>query len=570
MNNLYKKILGLVFAFGFIFLGPSHVFAGTVPTVVTLPTVYDLTQTSVLLQGQVTNTGGSSTFNQIKVGTLTGVLSRVGDPAISSTPFTFAAIFDGLSCNTTYSYYATAGNTTGIGSGATLSFTTLPCYTGIAPVVAVLPATSITQTSVVFNGKLVSNGGMDLHVLFEPGAAFNWSSIGTGGFLSATSSMPDTFSAPFEGINTAMVCGTTYTYRVKAYNSLTQVYSPYASFTTLPCPVSLPVVQTKGVLSVTPTSAVIAGNVADTGGTGGTSISVTPSFVNLTTGTAVTAVAPYALPTVFSATLSGLSCGHTYTYKAHAHNSAGDVDATNGPESYLASGGYGADASVTGGLATFTTAPCATIPTVITTGVTLLTSTTASITGKINSTGGASVAPGFTGLTSGTVATTPAVISATSTVPATFSATLSGLACGHTYTYKAVAHNSAGSSFASNSATYSGTTVSSGVSTFSTPLCGLTSGTGATSMSSGTLTTSSMSGSLSGERKATPDLSVVTVTSDTAGNCAVSIGGVSLSGQTTKTGSCRTDTVTNQNNSVLTNLLQYFTQTFSSASSTNK
>ena len=188
---------------------------------------------------------------------------------------------------------------------------------------------------------------------------------------------------------------------------------------------SAPVVTTGTTTSITPNSAVCAGNVTSDGGHTITvrgvcySLSVNPTIADsIRTATGTTGS--------FTANLSNLTLGTIYHYRAYATNSLGTT--------------YGDDS-------TFTSSATAVAPVVVTGTASLITSVTASVSGTITNNGGASVTA--KGICWGT---TPNITIADSYFVDTTSTTtilgnLTGLASSTKFYAKAFATNSAGTSY---------------------------------------------------------------------------------------------------------------------------
>ncbi len=299
-------------------------------------------------------------------------------------------------------------------------FTINPSVIVTPPIVTTVSAASITATTAVLNGNLVSTGGstsVATGIEFGPTTTYG-TTISTGTMISA---------GAFNGATTTymtLTCNTLYHYRAKATNSAGTVYGADMTFKTLPCGTPLTVL-TVGSDTITAASAHLKGNLISTGGSTsvvtGIEFGTTTSYGStISTGTMISA----GLFNGFTTTYSTLICNTLYHYRAKAASLSGTV--------------YGADM-------TFTTSACTTPPTVVTSSGFASGPYTASIFGSLTSLGGAPSATlsflyGTTA--SGTYTTAVAGIPATSTtIPRTFNALLSGLTCGTAYKFmpKAVA-----------------------------------------------------------------------------------------------------------------------------------
>ncbi len=398
------------------------------PLSVTTVSATSVTQTSAVLNANLTGMGTATSildafwFGTVPISTSSPTVGAyVPTQPVSSTG-AYNTTVSGLTCGMLYHFAGLVTPWTGgsNASGADMTFTTLAC-TVTHPTVVTLAATVITQTSATINGDLTSMGsGSSYNV------GFNWGALPTWVWNSAgTLSSPGTFNVPLTGLT----CATTYSFVALADMSGFGGTGAILTFTTLPCPIALPTVITTTASPVGGTTATLNGAITATGGanasevgfnwnTIATTAGTTDPFVSTTVGGPF-GVAPFSLP------ISGLTCGGTtYHYRAWATNSAG----TN----------YGADM-------TFTTAACPATPaTVATISSSAITTTTATITGKLLTTGGASfVTVGFDYGTSTTYGTS--VSSGTATSPGTlFTKNITGLTCATTYHFEATGTNTAG------------------------------------------------------------------------------------------------------------------------------
>jgi uncharacterized protein (TIGR02145 family) len=188
-------------------------------------------------------------------------------------------------------------------------------------------------------------------------------------------------------------------------------------------PAVLPTLLTTSVSAITQTSATSGGNVTQDGGASVTSRGVcwgtTPSP---TTSNSKTSDVPGT--GIFISSITGLAAGTTYFVRAYATNSAGTA--------------YGNET-------TFTTTPF--LPTITTTAVTAIASTTAISGGNITSDGGDFVT--VRGVCWNTSSSPTIANFRTSNLSGTgnFTSTLTGLTSGATYYVRAYAVNSAGTAY---------------------------------------------------------------------------------------------------------------------------
>jgi len=368
------------------------------PTVIT-NTASNITATSASISGNVTSDGGATvTARGFLYGTNSSNLTQTVQSGSGTSSFTSA--LTGLTPGTTYYYKAYATNSAGTAYGEVMSFTTVS-----VPTVTTGTASSITATGATLSGNVTSDGG---------------ATVTARGFLYGTnaSNLTQTIQSgsgtgSFTKDLTGLTSGTTYYYKAYATNSAGTAYGEVRSFTTES--VSVPNVTTGIASSITATGVTLSGNVTSDGGATvaargflyGTNASNLTQTVQSGSGTGS-----------FTKSLTGLTPGTTYYYKAYATNSAGTD--------------YGEVMS-------FTTVS---VPTVTTGTASSITATGATLSGNVTSDGGATVTT--RGFLYGTNASnlTQTVQSGSGT--GSFIANLTGLTSGTTYYYKAFAVNNAG------------------------------------------------------------------------------------------------------------------------------
>lgn len=196
---------------------------------------------------------------------------------------------------------------------------------------------STTKTTASITSTLTSTGGNpSTNVGIEYGPTTSY--IHQAAFASPLTTAGD-FVSNLDGLD----CGTAYHYRAYAENSDGNAQGSDATFFTSAC--VTPTVTTDSSTSISATSAVLNGTIADTGGrnatTRGFQYGLTSGY-----GTTVSEAGSFGAG-AFNAVLSNLTCATTYHYAAYA--------------SYMASiGGEGAPVEMrgNGSDATFTTADC--------------------------------------------------------------------------------------------------------------------------------------------------------------------------------------------------------------------
>lgn len=209
---------------------------GTLPAV-SSPTIASLTASSVTLGANVTSNGGLALIERGFVYAPTAVNNNptIGGTGVipviapGTTTGAYSAAITGLAPNTGYTFKPFARNSAGVAYGAPYAF-----FTTLSPLTVTSPtAASITETSALLGGTVVSDGGT---TATERGVVYSIDNPDpvVGG--------PDVFpkvTAPGTmGVFTTQVNGlssdTTYYFRAYAINSAGTSYSQVATFKTLP------------------------------------------------------------------------------------------------------------------------------------------------------------------------------------------------------------------------------------------------------------------------------------------------------------------------------------------------
>ena len=388
------------------------------PPVVATTVATSITSSSAQFNGSLTalGSGSSSATVGFNYGTTTSYGSTVTLPATLSSSGVFNFVITSLACSAPYHYQAYATNSLGVTAyGSDMTVTTTGCI-GSASVLTVSSA-SVTTTSAVLNGNLLSNGGDTSTVTFFEYDTTTSYGMSTSGVTTAV--------GPFTASISGLSCNTLYHFRAGALNMAGYANGSDMTFTTALCPPGLPSVSTTGATSVGTTTATVNGSLTSTGGastvTTGFNYGTTTSYgANVTFGSMTSIGA-------FNSAVSGLVCNTTYHFRAYGTSIAGTV--------------YGMDA-------VFTTSACPitiVVPTVVTNTATSITATSATLNGAITATGGANATTvGFnygTTTSYGTTITTIGSFGVTS-----FNSTPT-LTCNTTYHFRAYAINSAGTSY---------------------------------------------------------------------------------------------------------------------------
>ncbi len=224
----------------------------------------------------------------------------------------------GLTNGTAY-YYRVCGidNAQNTSTGATASAT--PVST--APAVTTGSATSVTSNSATLNGTVNPNGASTT-------AYFQYGTTTSYGSTTASQSMGSgttAVSIPGGSIS-GLTCNTTYHYRAVGSNSGGTNYGSDMTFLTSACPVTPPTVTTSYATNIFATSAVLNGTVNPNGSSTtayfqyGTTTSYGSTTTSQSMGSGTTAV---SIP---GGSISGLTCGTTYHYRAVGTYSGGTIN----------------------------------------------------------------------------------------------------------------------------------------------------------------------------------------------------------------------------------------------------
>lgn len=188
------------------------------------------------------------------------------------------------------------------------------CKKATVPELTTAVVTDITLNSAVSGGAIITDGGEDIT---EKGVCW---SITTGPTIADSKTSDGKGSASFTSNLVGLAEGTPYFVRAYATNSVGTAYGNEVTFTTTQ--VTGAVLTTTEATNLTSSTATAGGNITDAGG--GTisargvcwNTSPTPTISNNKTvnGTGVGS---------FTSTITGLTDGETYYYRAYATNSSG-------------------------------------------------------------------------------------------------------------------------------------------------------------------------------------------------------------------------------------------------------
>ena len=402
--------------------GTAYGSEKTLTTEANLPTVTtgdvsNIQQTSAQGSGNVTNDGGADVTER-------GVCwSTSHNPTISDNHAnngtgtgSFTVSMTGLTANTKYYVRAYAKNSAGVAYGNEVYFTTSQNVS--APTVTTSQVTNITQTTATGGGSVTSDGGA---TVTERGICWSTSHNPT---TSGSHASSGTGTGSFSVNMTGLTPGTTYYVRAYAVNSQGTSYGSEVSFATQQA-VTIPTVTNVQVTNITSTSATGSANVTNSGNATVTERGLCWSTSHNPTTSGSHAAASSGGTGTFSVNLTSLSPGTTYYVRAYATNSAGTA--------------YSAEVS-------FTT--LANLPTVTTSQVMNITSTSATGGGNVTNNGGGTVTErGVCWSISHNPTTSGSHAAASSGGNGSFTVPITGLTAGTTYYVRAYAINSAGTAY---------------------------------------------------------------------------------------------------------------------------
>ena len=213
----------------------------SIPTVITL-TITDITQTSAIVNGNVTGDGGADVTER------GACWSTSHNPTISDSHASngtgtgnFTVFMTGLTANTHYYVRAYAKNSVGVSYGNEVEFTTSQSIS--APTVMTGEVTNIGQNTALCSGNVTDDGGAPVT---ERGVCWSTSHNPT---ISDSHNMSGTgiggFTVPLNGLT----ANTHYYVRAYAKNSAGTSYGNELSFTTLPN-TNIPIGAVSGLFSV--------------------------------------------------------------------------------------------------------------------------------------------------------------------------------------------------------------------------------------------------------------------------------------------------------------------------------
>jgi len=378
---------------------------GEIP-ILSTTAITGINATSATSGGNVTSSGGATV-------TARGVCwSTTSNPTITDSKTTngtgtgaFTSVITGLVIGSTYYVRAYATNITGTAYGVEVGFYYF------------LPGVATTAISAITANTAVSGGYA---------SAEAETPISAKGVCWSTSSNPTitnyrtnngALNGSFTSVITGLTAGNTYYVRAYATNPIGTKYGAEVSFST-----SLPSATTTAITSITTTTAASGGNVTAIGGAAVTARGVCWSTTPSPTIALATKTSDGTGIGAFTSAITGLTVGYIYYVRAYATNSIGTA--------------YGAEESFS------------TIPTITTTSVSAISTTTATSGGNITDMGGAAVTQ--RGVCWSTTPN-PTIALATKTSDGTglglFTSAITGLVGSTTYYVRAYATNSIGTAY---------------------------------------------------------------------------------------------------------------------------
>jgi uncharacterized protein (TIGR02145 family) len=391
--------------------GNSTSFNSLAPPTVTTTAVSSVTSSGALSGGDVLASGGAIvTARGVAYGTMNNPTTQNNSTVDGSGTGSFLSTLGGLNALTNYKVRAYATNSVGTSYGIQETFTTL----GL-PTISTNSVSSIASTAATSGGNVSSDGGstvtargMVYNNLQNPTTSDNFTNNGTG-------------TGSFISVVNGLSASTLYYIRAYATNSVGTAYGNQLSFTTsVP---TIATVTTLGATMITASTASLEGEVLSDGGSAVTAKGMAYSAINANPTISNSATNNGSGTGYFLSSLSGLSSTTVYYVRAYATNNLG---------------------TAYGNTVNFTTYG---LPTVSTTNVTNVFSTSASTGGNVTSSGGLGV--NARGIAYGT-SSNPTVANNTTndgSGTGTFLTFLSGLNASTLYYARAYASNALGTSY---------------------------------------------------------------------------------------------------------------------------
>lgn len=412
----FKLIITLLVA---LLLGSCTTNTSMSP-VITTTVANQITVNRAITGGNLTTDGGARIIQQgVCWDTITNPTITKNKMVDLSGKSVFLDTISGLKANKTYFVRAYATNFTGTSYGNTETFTTLKTAT---PSLNTTAITSIAEITAASGGNITSDGGSAVTA-----RGVCWSNIPGATVTLITKTTDGSGLGSFSSSITGLVGSTTYYVRAYATNTQGTSYGEEIFFTTTPkaIVVNVPILFTNVVTSIAYTTATTGGSITSDGG----------APINARGVCWSTSAAPTALSTLtsdgtgfgsFTSSITGLLPTTTYHVRAYATNSQGT--------------GYGQEQI-------FVTAQTA-VPTLSTSAVAFIGTTTAQSGGSISSDGGVMItARGICWSTRSGATTSLSTRTSDGTGTGSFTSNMTGLTASTLYYVRAYATNPMGTSY---------------------------------------------------------------------------------------------------------------------------
>jgi hypothetical protein len=344
----------------------------------------------------------------------TGVTASI----VSGTTGALSSSLSGLASGVAYTFKAFATNSVGTSYTSTGTFTTLA-----VPAISGSSMSGITDTTASLGANVTSDGGS---AITERGVAYSLTAsdanptIGSPGVTKAVASGT---TGAFTAAVTGLTPGANYSFRAFATSAVGTTYTSPRTFVTL----ALPAISGASSSTVGSSSATLSANATSDGGSTitqrGFVYSLTANDANPVIGNPGVTTSVIAGTTgSFASSVTGLSPGASYSFKAFATNAVGTAYTSVGTFQTLA------------------------FPVATTAAATSVGLSAATLNGSVNPLGSGTTALFEYGLsTSYGTQSTASPAPGSGSAPVNVSAAITGLTCSSTYHFRIVATSAAGS-----------------------------------------------------------------------------------------------------------------------------